>query len=77
VAAATAVKNGAARNDMLDRLGADPDFGVAIEDLQNVVDARRYVGRAPQQVDEFLTDVIAPILASGAPTAAVAEEIRV
>lgn len=77
VAAAKAVKDGAPRNDMLDRLAGDGEFGVAIEDLQNVVDARRYVGRSPQQVDEFLSDVIAPILSSSAPNVATPEEIRV
>src|SRR5690606_37300213 len=34
VAASRAVKDGADRNDMLDRLAADPEFGVAIEDLK-------------------------------------------
>ena len=67
VATAQAVKDGAPRNDMLDRLAADPSFGVSIDDLQQVVDARRYVGRAPEQVDEFLTEVIAPLLAGGGP----------
>jgi adenylosuccinate lyase len=76
VAAARAVKDGAPRNDMLDRLAADPEFGVAIEDLQHVVDARRYVGRAPEQVDEFLEEVITPILAEVS-VRPVAEEIRV
>ncbi len=64
VAAATAVKDGAARNDLLERLGADPAFGVSVDDLYSVVDARRYVGRAPEQVDEFLHDVIHPLLAA-------------
>ncbi len=79
VAAATAVKDGAPRNDMLDRLAADPEFGIPIEDLQSVVDARRYVGRAPQQVVEFLDEVITPILESSKTDSAfkAVEEIRV
>lgn len=64
VAAAKAVKDGAPRNDMLDRLAADPEFGIPIEDLQSVVDARRYIGRAPQQVVEFLEEVVTPMLES-------------
>jgi adenylosuccinate lyase len=75
VAAATAVKDGAPRNDMLDRLAADPEFAVPIEDIQNAVDATRYVGRAPQQVDEFLDEVIAPLLANS--TGIASEEVRV
>jgi adenylosuccinate lyase len=80
VAAARAVKDGAPKNDMLDRLAADPEFGVPIEDLQHVVDARRYVGRAPEQVDEFLSEVVTPILAEASArsvTDPVVEEIRV
>jgi len=76
IAAAAAVKDGAPRNDMLDRLAADPAFGIPMTDIQSVVDASRYVGRAPQQVDEFLEEVIEPIL-SGTDGAMMVEEVRV
>jgi adenylosuccinate lyase len=62
VAAATAVKDGAPRNDMLDRLAADPEFAVPIDDLRNVLDAHRFTGRAREQVTEFLNEVVAPVL---------------
>jgi adenylosuccinate lyase len=66
IEAARAVKDGAGRNDMLDRLAADPAFGVPLEDLQALADPSRFVGRAPAQVTEFLEEVIAPLLASHA-----------
>jgi adenylosuccinate lyase len=56
IAAARAVKDGA-RNDMLERLAADPQFGVPLADLQSATDPNRFVGRAPEQVTEFLDDV--------------------
>lgn len=62
IAAAQAVKDGAARNDMLDRLAADPKFGVPIEDIQQVINASRYIGRASHQVDEFLEEVVYPAI---------------
>ena len=62
VAAATAVKDGAPRNDMLDRLAADPDFAVPMDDLLSTLDARRFIGRASEQVSEFLHDVVEPLL---------------
>ena len=62
VAAATAVKDGAARNDMLDRLAADPDYSVPIDDLRSVLDARNFIGRSSEQVSEFLREVVAPLL---------------
>jgi adenylosuccinate lyase len=64
IAAARAMKDDGARNDMLDRLAADPAFGVDIADLTAATDPRRYVGRAPEQVDEFLTEVLTPVLAN-------------
>ena len=60
-AAAAMVKQQGAPNDLLERLAADPAF--AKVDLDAALDPRKFVGRAPEQVDEFLRDVIAPIRA--------------
>jgi adenylosuccinate lyase len=68
IAAARAVKNGASRNDLLERLAGDPAFGVPLKVLQEALDPAGFVGRAPAQVDEFLAEVVDPLLAS-APTA--------
>ncbi len=76
IAAARAVKDGAPKNDMLERLAADPAFGIGLEDLQAVADPTRFVGRAPEQVDEFLAEHVAPWLA-GERAAVVVEEVRV
>lgn len=80
VAAATAVKNGAPRNDMLERLASDADFPVPIDDLRTALDPRDFVGRAPQQVMEFLDETIAPLLSSRdavSPIESRAESLRV
>jgi len=63
IAAARALKDGANRNDMLERLAADREFGVSIEDMQRSLDPHRFVGRAPQQVDEFLNEIVEPLIA--------------
>jgi adenylosuccinate lyase len=60
-AVAEALKGGAAANDLLDRLAADPQF--AGVDVAAATDARRYVGRAPEQVDEFLAGEVAEVRA--------------
>ncbi len=57
--AAARVKLEAADNDLLTRLRSEPAF--ASLDLDNVLDPAAYVGIAPEQVDAFLDDVIAPI----------------
>jgi adenylosuccinate lyase len=74
IAAARAVKDGAP-NDMLERLSRDPAFGVPLEDLQSAADPVRYVGRAPEQVTEFLSSVH-ELIASHAP-ASHTDDIRV
>ena len=77
IAAARAIKDGAPRNDLLDRLGADPEFGVPVADLESALDPASFIGRAPQQVDEFLEEVVAPLLAGQTPQPAPGAEVRV
>lgn len=60
VAAGLRVKQEAADNDLLQRLKADPVY--AKLDIDSLVDPLAFVGRAPQQVDEFLEEVVEPIL---------------
>jgi adenylosuccinate lyase len=58
-AAGQRVKQDGAENDLIDRLRADPAF--ARVDLDDVLDPPKYVGRAPQQVDEFIRESVTPI----------------
>jgi adenylosuccinate lyase len=58
-AAAKVVKEEGGRNDLMKRLSGDPTF--AKVDLSSLMNPRQFVGRAPEQVDEFLAEVIAPI----------------
>jgi len=55
------VKNEGGKNDLMDRIAADPAF--AKVDLTCVLDPAQFVGRAPQQVDEFIAELIEPIRA--------------
>ncbi|HPD32589.1 MAG TPA: adenylosuccinate lyase [Phycisphaerae bacterium] len=59
-AAALEVKMHGRPNDLLQRLQKDPAF--ANVDFRKALDARRFVGLAPQQVDHFVKTVIGPIL---------------
>jgi len=77
IAAARAMKDEGKSNDMLERLAEDPAFPVPSDDLAAVTDASRFVGRAPQQVEEFLAEVIAPILVAAGEAAPPREEVRV
>jgi len=53
------VKEQGMPNDLIDRLKSEPGF--ARVDLGGALDPRRYIGRAPEQVDRFVKDVIEPI----------------
>ncbi len=75
--AARAMKAGAPRNDLLDRLASDKSFGVSLADMTGSIDARRFTGRAAAQVDEFLRDVITPLFAGDTAHSTRAEEIGV
>jgi adenylosuccinate lyase len=61
---ARAIAETGAANDLLDRLAADPAFrGVAMAEVARGLDAREFVGRSPEQVDEYLREVVDPLLA--------------
>ena len=76
VAAARALKDGADRNDMLDRLATDPEFGVSIDEMRLTLDPHRFIGRASEQVTEFLSEVVEPLL-SRRQELGTREEVRV
>jgi adenylosuccinate lyase len=74
-AAIARVRGEGAENDLFERLAADPAFsGVALDVF---TDARRFVGRAPQQVDDFLADEVDPRLAGTSGAGADPSEVRV
>jgi adenylosuccinate lyase len=77
ILAAYAVNHEGAENDLLDRLAADKSFNVSIADLRAALDPSRFIGRAPEQVEEFLNEVVAPLLADTKDSGRRREEVRV
>jgi adenylosuccinate lyase len=61
--AGVVVKGAGKPNDLLERIAKDPMFVAVHDKLDTLIDPKLFVGRAPEQVDEFLTDEIDPILA--------------
>ena len=59
-AAAGQVKKLGRPNDLIERLKEDSAF--AKVDFKKVLNADNYIGRAPQQVDEFITGTVSPAL---------------
>ena len=64
-------------NDLLERIAADPAFGTTMEELQAIMNPRTFVGRAPEQVTEFLDEVIRPILEENKEVLGMTAEINV
>jgi adenylosuccinate lyase len=62
VAAGARIKGEGLPSDLLDRIAADDVFGVTREELEDALRPELYVGRAPQQVDEFLEEWVRPVL---------------
>jgi adenylosuccinate lyase len=76
-AAAAVVKEEGGENDMLERMANDPTIGMTMEEIEATLDMNDYVGRAPQQVDEFIADFINPILERNASRIGVTSDVRV
>jgi len=75
VAAAAVVREEGKANDLLQRLQGDPAFAVLKKAGAELLDPRRYVGRAAEQVDLFLSEEVEPAL-KGLPTTS-AEDLEV
>ena len=71
------VKEQGLDNNLLELIAADPSFGLSPDDLKKAMDPARYVGRAPRQVEEFLEEVIKPVLAENKELLGVKAEINV
>ena len=56
------VKERGLENNLLELIAADPAFNMSLEDLKKSMDPKKYVGRSKEQVEEFLSEVIQPIL---------------
>jgi adenylosuccinate lyase len=59
------VKEDGAPNDLLDRIAADPAFANVKNELPSLAKPEAFIGRAPEQVREFLAEVVEPVLAEG------------
>ncbi len=61
MAAGKIVKQDGGENDLLQRIADDPAFGVTLDRLKAVMKPELYVGRAPQQTEEFVESFIKPV----------------
>ncbi len=62
IAAGAVVKEQGLPNDLISRIAADPLFGLTEKEITANLDARKYVGRSPEQVTEFIRSEVEPII---------------
>ena len=75
--AGKAVKEEGKDNNLLELIAADPEFHMSLEDLKASMKPEKYVGRAPKQVEEFVEEVIKPILDANEELLGMTAEIKV
>ena len=64
-------------NDLVDRIAADPAFGMTKEEIEALLEPKNFVGRAPEQTEEFLDEVVQPILDANRDILGMTAEINV
>ena len=77
MAAGKIVKAEGGQNDLVDRIAADPAFGMTKPEIEAMLKPANFVGRAPQQTEEFVRDCIRPILDANADELGLKVEINV
>ncbi len=71
------VKEEGLDNNLLELIAADPAFNMTLEELQKTMDPKKYTGRSEEQVEEFIHDVIKPILEENKDLLGLTAEINV
>ena len=71
------VKEKGLDNNLLELIAADPAFNLTLEELNRAMEPSRYTGRAKEQVEEFLDEVIRPLLDANQAELGVKAEINV
>ena len=71
------VKVNGLENNLLELIAADPAFNLSLEELKKTMEPSRYTGRAQEQVEAFLSQVVRPVLEKYADSLGMKAEINV
>jgi len=58
----TLIKEKGADNDFMERIKRDEDFAIIKDKLTDILNPKKFIGRAPKQVTEYITEVAKPLL---------------
>ena len=71
------VKERGLDNNLLELIAAEPSFNITLEELKKQMDPSKYTGRSKEQVEDFLKEVIRPILEENGALLGLEAEINV
>ncbi len=75
--AGATVKKEGKENNLVDLITADPAFGMTKEEIEAILEPKNFVGRAPEQTEEFITEVVKPVLDANKDILGMTAEINV
>ena len=75
--AGAVVKKEGKENDLVDRIAADPDFHMTKEQIVALLEPKNFIGRAPEQTEDFINEVVAPVLEANKDLLGMTAEINV
>ncbi|MBQ9179343.1 MAG: adenylosuccinate lyase [Firmicutes bacterium] len=71
------VKEEGAANDLLERIAADPAFGMTMDQLQSLMKPENFIGCAKEQTEEYLEKVVRPLIEENRDSLGLSAEINV
>ena len=71
------VKQEGKDNDLIDRLGSDPEIPLSRDEILSLMDVSNFVGRAPEQVTEFVAAHLRPVMEKYAELLGAKSDVRV
>ena len=64
-------------NNLAELIAADSEFGMTVEEIEAVLKPENFIGRSPEQVDDFLNEAVKPMLKANEELLGVSVEINV
>ncbi len=75
--AGATVKQEGKENNLVDLIAADSAFGMTKEEIEAILEPKNFVGRAPEQTEEFITEFVKPVLDANSDILGMTAEINV
>lgn len=60
--ASKVVKVEGGKNDLIERIANDSIFGLSLEELNKILEPKNFIGRSPEQVEEYITEEVLPVV---------------